>query len=53
MRSLTSELSNINEAADELLLLDDEDAASIPYKVGQVFVHFSQVVLPPTFIDSG
>ncbi|VDO37312.1 unnamed protein product [Haemonchus placei] len=34
---------NINEAADEILLLDDEDSQKIPFRIGQTFVHFDSV----------
>lgn len=45
MAELMNEVQNINEAADELLLLDEDDAQSIPYKFGQTFVHFNSVSL--------
>ncbi|EFO92120.1 hypothetical protein CRE_10767 [Caenorhabditis remanei] len=34
-------VENINEASDEILLLDDEDSASIPCRIGSCFVHFN------------
>ncbi|CAA97410.1 putative prefoldin subunit 4 [Caenorhabditis elegans] len=34
-------IDNINEASDEILLLDDEDSASIPCRIGSCFVHFN------------
>ncbi|CAP26301.1 Protein CBR-PFD-4 [Caenorhabditis briggsae] len=34
-------VENINEATDEVLLLDDEDSASIPCRIGSCFVHFN------------
>ncbi|KAI0233962.1 Prefoldin subunit 4 [Lamellibrachia satsuma] len=34
------ELQNLEDAADELLMLEDEDAA-IPYQVGEVFINSS------------
>ena len=41
MAELANEIQNINEAADELLLLDDEDGQSIPYRYGQTFIHYN------------
>uniref|UniRef100_A0A1I7WSM0 Prefoldin subunit 4 n=1 Tax=Heterorhabditis bacteriophora TaxID=37862 RepID=A0A1I7WSM0_HETBA len=43
IKELENELQNINEAADELLLLDSEDAASVPLRIGQTFIHFDSV----------
>ena len=40
IKELTNEVQNLNEAADELLLLDGDDAASVPLRIGKVFVHF-------------
>ncbi|ETN68955.1 hypothetical protein RB195_003348 [Necator americanus] len=40
IKELSNDLLNINEAADELLLLDEEDNDSIPFRIGQTFVHF-------------
>uniref|UniRef100_A0A7I4YR52 Prefoldin subunit 4 n=1 Tax=Haemonchus contortus TaxID=6289 RepID=A0A7I4YR52_HAECO len=40
IKELSNELLNINEAADEILLLDDEDSQKIPFRIGQTFVHF-------------
>jgi hypothetical protein len=37
-----NESLNLSEAADEVLLLDDEAAASIPMQIGSVFVHYDQ-----------
>ena len=43
IKELTNEVQNLNEAADELLLLDGDDAASVPLRIGKVFVHFDSV----------
>ncbi|KAK6052588.1 hypothetical protein COOONC_09907 [Cooperia oncophora] len=43
IKELSNDLLNINEAADEIMLLDDEDSGSIPFKIGQTFVHFDSV----------
>jgi hypothetical protein len=40
---LNNELLNLSEAADEVMLLDDEAAASIPMQIGSIFVHYDQV----------
>ncbi|KAL3068565.1 hypothetical protein niasHS_006448 [Heterodera schachtii] len=41
--SLDNDVNNLNDASDEILLMDDEAAAdSIPFLVGSVFVHFDQ-----------
>ncbi|VDL83837.1 unnamed protein product [Nippostrongylus brasiliensis] len=40
IKELSNDLLNINEAADELMLLDTEDSESIPFRIGQTFVHF-------------
>ncbi|CAJ0936907.1 unnamed protein product, partial [Mesorhabditis belari] len=40
MASLMTDLANINEAVDEIMLLGDDDGQAIPYKIGQTFVHF-------------
>lgn len=40
IKELSNDLLNINEAADELMLLDAEDSESIPFRIGQTFVHF-------------
>ncbi|KIH64969.1 prefoldin subunit [Ancylostoma duodenale] len=40
IKELSNDLLNINEAADELMLLDEEDSNSIPFRIGQTFVHF-------------
>lgn len=34
-------IENVNEASDEILLLDDEDSTSIPCRIGSCFVHFN------------
>jgi len=39
---INTEIQNLNYAADELLLLDDEDLVSIPFQIGSVFVHYDQ-----------
>ncbi len=36
-----SDLQNLNDAADELLLLDDSDTEGIPLKVGETFIEYS------------
>jgi hypothetical protein len=43
LRRKHNDLQNLNDAADELLLLDDADAAAIPMKIGEAFVHYDQV----------
>ncbi|EPB66572.1 prefoldin subunit [Ancylostoma ceylanicum] len=40
IKELSNDLLNINEAADELMLLEEEDSDSIPFRIGQTFVHF-------------
>ena len=35
------ELQNLEDASDELLMLDDEDSAAVPYFVGEVFMMYS------------
>ena len=45
LASLNNQLQNLSDAADELLLLDDEAAASVPLQVGSVFVHYDQDTL--------
>uniref|UniRef100_A0A183BV25 Prefoldin subunit 4 n=1 Tax=Globodera pallida TaxID=36090 RepID=A0A183BV25_GLOPA len=43
LTSLDNEAQNLNDAADEVLLMDDEAVAnSVPILVGSVFVHFDQ-----------
>uniref|UniRef100_A0A914HF21 Prefoldin subunit 4 n=1 Tax=Globodera rostochiensis TaxID=31243 RepID=A0A914HF21_GLORO len=42
LTSLDNEAQNLNDAADELLLMDDEAVAKVPILVGSVFVHFDQ-----------
>lgn len=49
IKELSNDLLNINEAADELMLLDAEDSESIPFRIGQTFVHFDSVSLPFMF----
>uniref|UniRef100_A0A183EAL2 Prefoldin subunit 4 n=1 Tax=Gongylonema pulchrum TaxID=637853 RepID=A0A183EAL2_9BILA len=35
-------LQELNDAADEVLLLDEEDTESIPFLLGYGFLHFNQ-----------
>ncbi|CAG9534274.1 unnamed protein product [Cercopithifilaria johnstoni] len=42
LQEMNKDLQNLNDAADEILLLDDADTQSIPYKIGSVFVHMDQ-----------
>uniref|UniRef100_A0A915AU62 Prefoldin subunit 4 n=2 Tax=Parascaris univalens TaxID=6257 RepID=A0A915AU62_PARUN len=42
LRSRTTEVNNLIDASDELLLLDEEDTARIPFKIGSVFVMYDQ-----------
>ncbi|KAI1733115.1 prefoldin subunit domain-containing protein [Ditylenchus destructor] len=42
LSQLNNETQNIGDAEDEILLLDDEAAASIPFQIGSIFVHFDQ-----------
>ncbi|CAI4227542.1 unnamed protein product [Auanema sp. JU1783] len=42
LAGIANEIQNINDASDELLLLDSEDTASIPYKIGNTFIHLSE-----------
>ncbi|KHN74144.1 Prefoldin subunit 4 [Toxocara canis] len=42
LQSEATELQNLCDASDELLLLDDEDTARIPFKIGAVFVMHDQ-----------
>uniref|UniRef100_A0A8R1I275 Uncharacterized protein n=1 Tax=Caenorhabditis japonica TaxID=281687 RepID=A0A8R1I275_CAEJA len=46
-------VENIGDASDEILLLDDEDAASIPCRIGNCFVHFNQVILGVKWASNG
>lgn len=39
---INNEVQNLNDALDELLLLDDPDSASIPILIGSIFVHYDQ-----------
>uniref|UniRef100_A0A915E4A7 Prefoldin subunit 4 n=1 Tax=Ditylenchus dipsaci TaxID=166011 RepID=A0A915E4A7_9BILA len=39
---LNNETQNLGDADDEIMLLDDEDAASIPLQIGSIFVHYNQ-----------
>jgi hypothetical protein len=41
---LNNQNLNLEEAADEVMLLDDEFAGSIPLQIGSVFVHYDQVL---------
>lgn len=47
---MQSDLQNLEDASDDLLLVEDE-SAPIPFVVGEVFVHFNmeetKVVFPP------
>lgn len=45
LKELQNDVDNLNEAADEILLLDDVDASSIPLKIGDTFVHYETDVL--------
>ncbi|CAD6192859.1 unnamed protein product [Caenorhabditis auriculariae] len=40
IKEAENQIENINEASDELLLLDTDDAASVPLRIGQCFIHF-------------
>ncbi|XP_068695796.1 prefoldin subunit 4-like [Montipora capricornis] len=40
IKAKKKELQNIEDASDELMLLDD-DTAPIPYRIGEVFIHLS------------
>ncbi|CAI2350448.1 unnamed protein product [Caenorhabditis sp. 36 PRJEB53466] len=41
LENAKTQVENISEANDEILMLDDEDAASIPCRIGTSFVHFN------------
>ena len=45
---INNEVQNLNDALDELLLLDDPDSASIPILIGSIFVHYDQVSQIPS-----
>ncbi|RCN51703.1 prefoldin subunit [Ancylostoma caninum] len=45
IKELSNDLLNINEAADELMLLEEEDSDSIPFRIGQTFVHFDRATV--------
>ncbi|CAI5448579.1 unnamed protein product [Caenorhabditis angaria] len=45
IKTAENEVANINEAGDEILLLDDADAASIPLQIGLTFIHFDSDTL--------
>lgn len=40
---MNNDAQNLNDAEDELLLLDEADSASIPIQIGSIFVHYDQV----------
>uniref|UniRef100_A0A914VGY6 Prefoldin subunit 4 n=1 Tax=Plectus sambesii TaxID=2011161 RepID=A0A914VGY6_9BILA len=40
LKKKNNDLQNLNDAADELLLLDDADTQKVPLKVGESFVHY-------------
>uniref|UniRef100_A0A915PE67 Prefoldin subunit 4 n=1 Tax=Setaria digitata TaxID=48799 RepID=A0A915PE67_9BILA len=42
LQETSKDLQNLIDAADEVLLLDDTDASSIPFKIGSVFMHLDQ-----------
>ena len=41
IEDLKKQLQNIEDASDDLLMLDDEDTETIPFKIGEVFVNQS------------
>lgn len=43
LQEASRDLQNLNDAADEVMLLDDIDAESIPFKIGSGFMHMDQV----------
>uniref|UniRef100_A0A0R3RHR5 Prefoldin subunit 4 n=1 Tax=Elaeophora elaphi TaxID=1147741 RepID=A0A0R3RHR5_9BILA len=45
LQEMNKDLQNLNDAADEVMLLDDADAQSIPFKIGSVFMHVNQETL--------
>ncbi|EFO19751.1 prefoldin subunit 4 [Loa loa] len=49
LQETSRDLQNLNDAADELLLLDDADAQSVPFKIGSVFMHMDQERLNEKF----
>ncbi|VDM61216.1 unnamed protein product [Angiostrongylus costaricensis] len=51
IKDLSNDLLNINEAADELMLLSPEDSESIPFRIGQTFVHFDSDTLASKLED--
>ncbi|OZC07437.1 prefoldin subunit [Onchocerca flexuosa] len=42
LQEASRELQNLNDAADEVMLLDDIDAESVPFKIGSGFMHMDQ-----------
>ncbi|CAB3409953.1 unnamed protein product [Caenorhabditis bovis] len=40
IEEIQSNISSFGEAEDEILLLDTNDASSVPLRIGQTFVHF-------------
>ncbi|KAL3982721.1 Prefoldin subunit family protein [Acanthocheilonema viteae] len=42
LQEMNKDLQNLNDAADEVLLLDDTNVQSIPFKIGSVFMHMDQ-----------
>ncbi|MFH4980102.1 hypothetical protein AB6A40_006811 [Gnathostoma spinigerum] len=42
LRIAKNDLANINDASDEISLLDDECASAIPVKIGTVFIYHNQ-----------
>ncbi|VDK85955.1 unnamed protein product [Litomosoides sigmodontis] len=42
LQEMSKDLQNLIDAADEVLLLDDADAQSIPFRIGSVFMHMDQ-----------
>ncbi|KAM3725860.1 putative prefoldin subunit [Dirofilaria immitis] len=42
LQEASRDLQNLNDAADEVLLLDDVDAQSVLFKIGSGFMHMDQ-----------
>ncbi|KAH7721910.1 Prefoldin subunit 4 [Aphelenchoides avenae] len=42
LRTVGNEIQNLNDAADEVMLLDDNATSSIPFQLGSVFAHYDQ-----------
>uniref|UniRef100_A0A0N5AEA2 Prefoldin subunit 4 n=1 Tax=Syphacia muris TaxID=451379 RepID=A0A0N5AEA2_9BILA len=41
-KEMDKDIQNFNDAADELLLLDDNDAETVPFKMGTIFDTMNQ-----------